>query len=252
MSIKFKPTQAVLDNISRGVALSKKYQRESLAGQQRIQQVNITKSYLDDGFDIKAVSNIYHTLSKLEKSIKPDARLWDGGCTDDVIKYYAHGGKAGLAWSKLILKEQGMLVSQTREITKAETEEVETDSVGSIPVAKSFNEELRQVTYVAMKAGVDLHNDYVSKDEVRLAKESFNKSLMKANLFHSVMTDTFSIIESYLLPATSVLNGNIVEEGEWLVTLQVHDEEVWKMIKNDEITGVSIGAMASVEELKED
>jgi hypothetical protein len=46
-----------------------------------------------------------------------------------------------------------------------------------------------------------------------------------------------------------VLNKNLVEEGEWLVTLQIHDTELWEMIKNDDITGVSIGAMAQVEEI---
>lgn len=117
-------------------------------------------------------------------------------------------------------------------------------------VAKSLNEELMQVTYVAMKIGTDLHGDFTDANQVRLAKESFNKSLMRANMFHAVMTDKFSIIESYLAPTTMILNKNLVDVGEWLVTLQIHDTEVWELIKSDEITGVSIGAMASVEDLE--
>ena len=120
-----------------------------------------------------------------------------------------------------------------------------------VPVTKALNEELMQVTYVAMKPGVDLHYHSVDLEEIRLAKESFNKSLMRANLFHMTMTESFSIIESYLAPTDMVLNKQLVTKGEWLVTLQIHKghEEVWEMIKNDEITGVSIGAMGILEDI---
>lgn len=118
-------------------------------------------------------------------------------------------------------------------------------------ITKSVNEELMQVTYVAMKPGVDLHGDETSVEEVRIAKESFNKSAMRANMFHVGMTDSFDIIESYLAPADMELNTYPVMKGEWLVTLQINDRELWRMIKEDEITGVSIGAMARTEEIEE-
>lgn len=109
--------------------------------------------------------------------------------------------------------------------------------------------ELMQVTFVAMQEGVDLHGDLVTKEEIRKAKESFNNSQKKANLFHLVMTDSFEIIESYLAPTDMTLKGNFVPEGTWLVTLQVKDESLWELIKSGEINGVSIGALATVEEL---
>ena len=117
------------------------------------------------------------------------------------------------------------------------------------PIAKSLNEELQQVTYVAMKPGVDLHGDMVDLETVRLAKESFNKSAQRANLFHLTMTDSFEVIESYLIPCDVTLNGHFVEKGSWLMTLQVHDSDVWEMIKSEDINGISIGAMAEVEDL---
>lgn len=117
------------------------------------------------------------------------------------------------------------------------------------PIAKSLNEELQQVTYVAMKPGVDLHGDMVDLETVRLAKESFNKSAQRANLFHLTMTDAFEVIESYLIPCDVTLNEHFVEKGSWLMTLQIHDPDVWEMIKSEDINGISIGAMAEVEEL---
>ena len=120
-------------------------------------------------------------------------------------------------------------------------------------ITKSLYEELQQVTYVAMKEGVDLHGDYVDIDTIRKAKESFNRQLKNArmsNLYHLVETESFDIIESYLAPCDMELLGNFVQKGEWLVTLQIEDQDLWEMIKNDEITGVSIGAMAQFQHLE--
>lgn len=122
----------------------------------------------------------------------------------------------------------------------------------STSLSKAVNEELKQVTYVAMLPdSVDLHGDYVSAEEVRKAKESFNKSEQRANLFHMAMTDTFEVIESYLAPCDMELNGYEVKKSTWLMTLQIKDDNLWTMIKNDEITGISIGAVGDYEEIKE-
>jgi hypothetical protein len=239
MNKTFKPTSAVLENMKRGVALSKKYHRDSVLGQKRIEQVEKAKHFYEGELDIEAVKSIYNSLSKIEKSTDFSTKLSDNGATDDTITFYAFGGLSGLAWSRQILKSEGYLPS-----LKADK-----FSNDKLSIAKSIDTDLMQVTYVAMKIGTDLHGDYSDSATVRKAKESFNKSLMKANLFHQAMTDKFSVIESYLAPTTMVLNKNLVEEGEWLVTLQIHDTELWEMIKNDDITGVSIGAMAQVEEI---
>lgn len=126
------------------------------------------------------------------------------------------------------------------------------ETTKNVSVAKALNEELQQVTYVAMKPGVDLHGDMVDLETIRLAKESFNRQLRKANLanlYHISKTNDFDIIESYLAPTDMTLNGNFVQKGEWLVTLSVTNNELWGMIKSDEITGVSIGAMCNIEEI---
>lgn len=121
-----------------------------------------------------------------------------------------------------------------------------------VPVVKALEPVLKQVTYVAMQEGTDLHFDYVSEEEVRLAKESFNRQLRKvrmSNLYHLVQTDSFDIIESYLAPCDMILRGHLVRKGTWLVTLSIEDDKLWDMIVNDEITGVSIGAIAQVKNL---
>jgi len=122
----------------------------------------------------------------------------------------------------------------------------------NVPVIKALNEELMQVTYVAMLPdSTDLAGDFTSADEVRKAKESFNNSEQRANLFHMSMTDTFSVIESYLAPADMILNSQAVLKGTWLMTLQINDSDLWELVKSGDINGISIGAEASVETLEE-
>lgn len=247
MTKYYQPTEAVLDNISRGIAISERYPRESYLAKQRLQQVELAKSVK---FDIKTISNMYHTLTKLEKGLDFNKKLWDGGCDDNVMTYYALGGKSGLAWSKSILKAEGILVSDKSEITKAQTEEQGSDNVGTLGVVKSVDKSLMQVTYVSMNVGTDLTGDYTSEDEVRKAKESFNKSLQNCYLFHSVPTTTFSVIESYLAPTDLVLNEHFIQKGTWLMTLQIHDEDLWEQIVDGRINGISIGAKANVEDIE--
>jgi hypothetical protein len=115
---------------------------------------------------------------------------------------------------------------------------------------------LKQVTYVAMKAGTtDAHGDYTSPDEVRKAKESFNRALLKkqtmSNLFHMYETNAYDVIESFLAPADMHLNGHFVQKGDWLMTLQVQDDSLWDMVLKGEVVGLSIGAVAKVENLED-
>lgn len=244
----YQPTSAVLDNIERGIAISERYPRESVISKRRNESVKVAKTFEAGSFTLETVKQIYNTLHPLEKALDFNKKLWDSGPTDDVITFYSYGGQSGLAWSRQILKSEGILVSYKEDITKAQTEEQGEDSVGTLQVAKSLDKDLMQVTYVSMNVGTDLHGDFTSEQEVRKAKESFNKSLQNCYLFHSVPTISFSVIESYLLPLDGVLNGHFVQKGTWLITLQVHDEELWEQIVDGRINGISIGAMANVED----
>lgn len=120
-------------------------------------------------------------------------------------------------------------------------------------IIKSLDTKLQQVTYVALQPGVDLHGDLIEVDEIRKAKESFNKSkTVKPNLFHLVNTSAFDVIESYQIPCDVTLSGHFVAKGSWLQTLQIHSKELWDMIEKDEINGISIGALAEWEPVDAD
>lgn len=119
-------------------------------------------------------------------------------------------------------------------------------------VKKAKNEDLKQVLFVVMVPDeVDAHGDVTSVQEVQKACHNFNEHCRKANLFHLVETDSFSIAESYIAPVDFVLGEKIVKSGTWLANLQIHDDDVWKLVKAGDICAVSINAIASVETLNE-
>lgn len=125
--------------------------------------------------------------------------------------------------------------------------------MNKIQVAKATNEELKQATYIVLVPDtVDAHGDIISEEEVRKACYNFNKFSMQANLFHLVETSTFEFAESYIAPTDFQLGDRFVKKGTWLATVQCLDDGLWQLIKDGEITGLSIGALASVEEIKED
>lgn len=248
----YSPTDAVLNNIQRGIALKSKYSRDTVTAKVNLQKIEKAKEMFDSGFTLDTIKKMYSELEPLEKSINFKNRAVDSGPTEEVIKYYAFGGSAGLAWSRMILKQAGILKSYTKDITEDETKKESDDPIGKIAVVKATNDELMQATFVVMVPDeVDLHGDITSESEVRKACHNFNKFCRKANLFHMVETDTFDVVESYVAPVEMVIGERIVKAGTWLTTLQVHDDTLWSLIKSGDICSVSIGALAKVEELDE-
>jgi hypothetical protein len=250
----FAPTDAMRNNARRGLALREKYNRGGLDASQAKSEgvgsgVARARDIINGNLSLDTVKRMYAFFSRHEKNYNPKKKMPDGGPTAGTIAWLLWGGSAGLAFARRVLKQEDILKSYIKDITDSEVNSEDILPGVKLPVTKAVDEELKQVTYVAMIPDhTDLHGDYTSENEVRKAKESFNKSMMRANLFHMVMTDTFDVIESYLAPCDMVLNDQFVKKSTWLMTLQVHDDTLWQMIKDDEITGISIGALASVED----
>lgn len=243
----YKVTEAMKRAAERGLRLREKYGRGGLDTRQAAKEgvgsgVARARDILGGSLSLESVKRMHAFFSRHDSNIRNAKKQPDGGPSAAKIAADLWGGSPGRAWARSILRQEGLLKSVDTEIAK------------QYILTKSLNQELKQVTYVAMKPGIDLHGDYVDLETIRLAKESFNRQLRKSkmsNLYHISFTDTFDVIESFLAPADMELNGNFVQKGEWLMTLQVNDDDVWQMIKDDEITGLSIGAMAAVEVLED-
>jgi len=261
-SKSYTPTEAMRNNAKRGLALREKYNRGGLSTSEASKEgvgsgVARARDIINGDLSLNTVKRMYAFFLRHEKNYQPKKKEADGGPTAGTIAWLQWGGSSGLAWARSILRQEGILKSHTQEITKSELEQEDNIPNEQIQIAKSLDQELMQVTYVAMKADfTDAHGDYTSSEEVRKAKESFNKNLLKkqtmSNLFHMFETTAFDVIESYLAPADMSLNGHFVQKGDWLMTLQINDESLWEMVKKGEVVGLSIGASANVEKLEEE
>lgn len=260
MAKSYTPTEAMRNNAKRGLAARAKApdsQKGGLDASEAKKEgvgsgVARARDIINGDLSLDTVKRIYSFLSRSEKNYKPKERTAGGNLTPGTQAFLQWGGSAGLAWSRKILREEGIIKSYTKEITDEEINKEELIKGFDFPVNKAVNEELMQATFIALvPEEVDLHGDIYSEEEVRKACHSFNQHSMKANLCHLVETNGFSIVESYITPADIVVGDKFVTKGTWLTVLQFHDEELWKGVKEGKFNGVSIGAHASVEYLED-
>lgn len=255
---KFKLTSAVKNNSARGTALLEK--AKSLAHKDKLDSIKgLTDILKSESLSLDQVKELYAFLNKAQSKYNPNRRLQGNNLDADSAAFLAAGGSSGLAWSKLVLKEAGVLKSLTKDIQEAETE-VEEDLNGiTLPVAKSVNDEKRLATFLVLEpqdddyTTNDAHADWYDADMVEKSCYNFNRHCMRANLFHMMPTTAFEFIESYVTKSDSVLGGRFIKKGSWLATIYVDTspmgEEIWQGIKSGEFNGLSIQAMGSVESI---
>lgn len=131
-------------------------------------------------------------------------------------------------------------------------QQTENKQTTDVPVIKATNEDMRQATFVVLVPDeVDLHGDVYSESEVAKAAHSYNLTSMRTNLFHKSMTESWTVIESYILPTDIMLEDRFIKKGTWMIVAQINDaENLWPLIKSGKIKSVSIGAMAKTQKLE--
>ena len=121
-------------------------------------------------------------------------------------------------------------------------------------IEKATNEMERKALFVVLSPDeVDAHGDTYSAKEIEKGMQSFNRHCMKANLFHMVETQEAEIVQSYTTPVDMYIGEKFIKKGTWLQEFYFPETEVgeqlWQAVLNEEITGVSVGCTASVEEI---
>lgn len=123
-----------------------------------------------------------------------------------------------------------------------------------VSVAKSLNEDKRLFTAVVLRPEVvDSHGDIYSEEVVEKACHDYVQYCMNQNLQHwlDVEKQDVSVVESYIAPADMILGEGEVYKGDWVMTVKVHNDDIWKMCKDGSFTGFSVGCSASTEILEE-
>lgn len=90
------------------------------------------------------------------------------------------------------------------------------------------------------------YNIFFNKETVRRAAEIFlEKSRQdKATIEHEVAVEGMVVVESWIVDNKNMDKathlGFDVPEGTWMITMKVHNDEVWNQIKKGEVNGFSI------------
>jgi hypothetical protein len=118
------------------------------------------------------------------------------------------------------------------------------EEVSDLVRAKKFfkrDEEKKIVYGVALVPWeVDLQGDIETPDAVEEAAHNFMKSFQTIGEMHQKFKGIGTLLESYVAPVDFEMNGVKVKKGSWVIATKATDE-VWNKIKNNELTGYSIG-----------
>lgn len=122
-------------------------------------------------------------------------------------------------------------------------------------LAKSINEDERLFTAVVLRPDVvDAHGDIYSKDVVKQACHDYVQYCMNQNLQHKVDVEKsdVSVVESWIAPVDFALDNGEVKAGDWVMTVRIDNDDVWKACKEGAFTGFSVGCSSLIEELTEE
>lgn len=130
-----------------------------------------------------------------------------------------------------------------------------------VEVTKSLDKEKRMALFVVLEPQVgetttDLHGDTYTEEEVEKACINFNTHCNTANLFHQVETQNADIVQSFITPAAFTTDdGREIKKGSWLQWWHFPEgneisDALWEGVQTGDITGVSIGGRANVEDVE--
>jgi len=124
------------------------------------------------------------------------------------------------------------------------------------PILKQLNDEQMiaiEPLYIAIDDVDGVGDTYMSPEVCHEMVKSFNKAIedgnMSGNYFHKMMTDDFSPQKAWVNEVDCMVGDTLVKEGQPLVKMLFKSEKAWAARKNGDLMGVSIGAMASWEEV---
>lgn len=95
----------------------------------------------------------------------------------------------------------------------------------------------------------DSHGNFMTEEEITKAAYWFAKNGDKVDLQHSFEPlDGATVVENWIAKADFEIDGDAIQKGTWLMTVEVTDESVWEGIEKGEITGFSMGGIGNYSE----
>ena len=129
-------------------------------------------------------------------------------------------------------------------ITKAENGSATFQSYGRIVKADSDSHYVTGIVYEPMAEDTD--GEYMTAEEIEKAAHWYMKNAGDVDIQHCfVKAEKIDVVESYVAKSDMDIDGTPIKKGTWLMTVEVNDAAVWESIQKGEITGFSMGGLAT-------
>ena len=132
------------------------------------------------------------------------------------------------------------------------------------PIKMSMDEEQHIITGPALipnkpiyrRNGADEYFIVFSEQSIKDVMEKYMSDKgLGINLEHTYETENASIIESYLINRDKgILHKDFddLPDGTWIVSMKIHNEKLWELVKSNTLNGFSIEGILSLQPAKEE
>lgn len=133
-----------------------------------------------------------------------------------------------------------------------------TKSVRNVPIYKAEGTQEEQVVFgeVLIPDDVDAHGDIYTEKSVEEAAHFYMMNFGNIGFMHKFFVNSdVKILETFIAPVNMSLpttkgGKRKIKKGTWMMKVKVLNADLWAKIKKGELTGFSMGGLASVRELK--
>jgi 2'-5' RNA ligase len=122
----------------------------------------------------------------------------------------------------------------------------------TFPILKLHDEERLMIGVVLEPDEVDAQDDTVKSPVIKNAAHRFLSNFgrtggSRLGLMHKQFGDIgFALAESWVQHEDTIIGGEKVKKGSWLMGVKALSDELWAKVKRGELTGFSIGGVASM------
>lgn len=125
-------------------------------------------------------------------------------------------------------------------ITKAADGQADFQSFGRIIKSDTESHYVTGIVYEPMVEDTD--GNYMTEEEITKAAHWFMKNSGEADVQHCFQkADGVEVVESYVAKCDMEIEGQTIQKGTWLMTMEVTDADIWDSIEKGAITGFSMG-----------
>lgn len=98
----------------------------------------------------------------------------------------------------------------------------------------------------------DTDGDTADAAEIRKACFYFMEKSGSIKMNHKGNKIKATVIENYIAPVKMSIAGRSIKKGTWLMSVKIHDEDVWKAVKDGDLTGFSMAGYCQGVTIEED